>query len=137
MLQSLVWGADTGLVSLTVSPPVRIVAILGLVAALALGAGFMLMGHSSDAVPSHVAIRHQQREVEQARVPVGRLRARLLPEPEELRRVGTQRGAARALLQHVEPDDLPVVVERPLEVGHREVHRAHPRLGGKRHVPAR
>ena len=44
--------------SLTVSPPVRIVAILGLVAALALGAGFMLMGHNSDAVPSHVAIRH-------------------------------------------------------------------------------
>jgi len=39
--------------------------------------------------------------------------------------------------EHVEADDRPVVVERSLEVGHREVHRAHARLGGKRHVTAR
>jgi hypothetical protein len=45
-------------VSLTVSPPVRIAAIVGLIAAFALGAGFMLMGHGQEAVPSHVTIRH-------------------------------------------------------------------------------
>jgi hypothetical protein len=43
---------------MTVSPPVRIAAIVGLLAAFALGAGFMLMGHSSGAAPSHVVIRH-------------------------------------------------------------------------------
>ena len=43
---------------MTVSAPVRIAAILGLAAALALGAGFMLMGHSEPSVPSHVTIKH-------------------------------------------------------------------------------
>lgn len=43
---------------MTVSAPIRIVAILGLAAALALGAGFMLMGHSEPSVPSHVTIKH-------------------------------------------------------------------------------
>jgi hypothetical protein len=79
----------------------------------------------------------EEREVVQARVAVGRLRGRLLDEAKERRRVGAEQGAARALLEHVESDDLAVVVERPLEVGHREVHRAHPRLGGKRHASAR
>ncbi|TMK68795.1 MAG: hypothetical protein E6G50_14495 [Actinobacteria bacterium] len=44
---------------MTVSPPVRIAAIVGLLAALALGVGFMLMGHGSgSAAPAHVAIKH-------------------------------------------------------------------------------
>ena len=44
---------------MTVSPPVRIAAIVGLLAALALGAGFMLMGHSSGSTAApHVVIKH-------------------------------------------------------------------------------
>src|SRR5262249_9539852 len=44
---------------MTVSPPVRIAAIVGLIAALALGVGFMLMGHGSatGSAPSHGATR--------------------------------------------------------------------------------
>jgi len=45
--------------SLSVSPPVRIMAFLGLAAALALGAGFMLMGRKSDSVAAPaVVIKH-------------------------------------------------------------------------------
>jgi hypothetical protein len=43
---------------MTVSPPVRIAAIVGLIAALALGVGFMLMGHGSGSTSSPVVIRH-------------------------------------------------------------------------------
>src|SRR5262249_36919962 len=45
---------------MTVSPPVRIAAIVGLLAALALGVGFMFMGHGNgtSSAPSHVVIRH-------------------------------------------------------------------------------
>ena len=44
---------------MTVSPPVRIAAIVGLLAALALGVGFMLMGHSSSGSTSApVVITH-------------------------------------------------------------------------------
>jgi len=44
---------------MTVSPPVRIAAIVGLLAALALGAAFMLMGHGGgSAGPAKVVIKH-------------------------------------------------------------------------------
>jgi hypothetical protein len=43
---------------MTVSPPVRIAAIVGLIAALALGVGFMLMGHGGGSTSSPVVIRH-------------------------------------------------------------------------------
>jgi hypothetical protein len=46
-------------VTVSLSPPVRIVALLGLVAALALAGGFMLLGRSSDAAaPKPIVIKH-------------------------------------------------------------------------------
>jgi hypothetical protein len=43
---------------MTVSAPVRILALLGLAAAFALGGAFMLMGRGQDSAPSDVVIRH-------------------------------------------------------------------------------
>jgi hypothetical protein len=46
-------------VTLTVSPPVRIVALLGIVAAVALGAGFMVLGRGGNSsAPAPVVIKH-------------------------------------------------------------------------------
>jgi len=46
-------------VALSVSPPVRIVALLGLVAAVALGGGFMLLGRGAGSTePAPVVIKH-------------------------------------------------------------------------------
>ena len=80
------------------------------------------------------ALGNEQREVVQARVAVGGPGARLLDEPEELGGVGTEGGAAAALLQHVQPDDGSVVVERAGEIGDGEMNGAHRRRGGKRDI---
>jgi len=46
-------------VTLSVSPPVRIVALLGIVAAVALGGGFMVLGRGGDSsAPVPVVIKH-------------------------------------------------------------------------------
>src|SRR5205807_5193081 len=59
VLQSLVRGADKSLVSVTVSPPVRILAICGLVGAMAIGGGLMLLGrHGSGTAAAPVTIKH-------------------------------------------------------------------------------
>ena len=58
-LQSLVRGADNSHVDTTISPPVRIAAICGLVAALAIGGGLMMLGRKSNsATPPPVVIKH-------------------------------------------------------------------------------
>jgi hypothetical protein len=58
-LQSLVRGADNSHVDTTISPPVRIAAVCGLVAALVMGGGLMMLGRKSNsATPAPVVIRH-------------------------------------------------------------------------------
>ena len=80
------------------------------------------------------AARHEQREVIEAGVSDGRPRARLLDEHDELGGVGAEGGVAAALLQHVQPDDGSVVVERAGEIGDGEVHRAHRRRSRERDI---
>ena len=82
------------------------------------------------------ALLDEQREVVEPRVAGGRPGARLLDEHEQLARADAQRRPARAVFQHAQPDGAAVVVQRALEVGHRQVHGAHRRqrrdLAGRR-----
>ena len=68
--------------------------------------------------------RHEQGEVEEAGVAVGRPRAGLLDEPQELAPTGPERGAPGAGVEQLEPDRRPVVGEGPLELRDGHVHRA-------------
>ena len=72
-------------------------------------------------------VGQQQGEVEEPRAPRRRLRARLLDELEQARPTSAERCAAVALREHGKADGLAVVGQRALEVGDRQVHRAHVR----------
>ena len=79
-------------------------------------------------------VGHEQRDVVEARVPVGRLRARLLDEADELGvacRVTPEPLVAR---EHAQPDDSLPVVERAVEVGDRQLDGAHVRAGRDLHT---
>ena len=85
--------------------------------------------------PGEVAtLGHEQGEVEEAGVAVGRTGAGLLDEVEELHAVGRAKpGLAAAHPEHVETDRLDVVGQRPREVRHGEVDGADGGGRGDRH----
>lgn len=49
--------------NVTIIPPIRILALVGLIAIVALGASTMLLGHSSSTAPASTAQRHSARRV--------------------------------------------------------------------------
>ena len=79
------------------------------------------------------ALGHEQREVEEAGVAVGRPHARLLDEAQELTAGGAQTRLTLAEPEQVEPDRLGVVGERSRQVRHGEVNGSDGRLRGDRH----
>jgi hypothetical protein len=70
------------------------------------------------------ASRQEQREVVQAGEAARGARTRLHNEHDELTPPGAERRPRAAALAHLETDGAPVVVERAVQVGDREVHRA-------------
>ena len=78
------------------------------------------------------ALRQQKRVMEEARVPVGRRRTRLLDEMQELGPARAEARLAVPLVEHVEADRAAVVVERARQIRHREVHGTEARRVGQR-----
>ncbi len=71
-------------------------------------------------------VGHEQRDVVEAGVTVGRLRARLFDEADELG-VGAERRAAVLAGEHAQPDDALPVLERAVEIGDGELDGSHVR----------
>src|SRR2546426_768549 len=71
-----------------------------------------------------LAIGQKQREMEQARMALGGARARFFVEDEEVVAAGAERRHRVVMLVNPQPDRVPVVRERALEIGHGEVDRA-------------
>ena len=81
------------------------------------------------------ALGHEQREVEEPGVPVGGTCARLLDQVQQIAATRTQARLTAADAEHVEPDRLGVVRERPREICHGEVDGTDGGCGGDHSFP--